>query len=110
MPFNEDIRAGLFSVELNISSIVEELENLVEKTLISQDYEKGGVVWKYVYDLENAYSAHMNYDPEEVVSFWHWFTNNYNNVYSYNDLIWEKEIEEKSILDREKEILDKLVF
>ena len=108
MPFNADIRAGLFSVQLNISIIVEELENLVEKTLISQNYEKGGVVWKYVYDLENAYSAHMYYE-DDPVSFWHWFTNNHNNVYSYNDLIWEKEEEEKSILDREKEILDKLV-
>ena len=91
MPFNADIRAGLFSVELNISSIVEELENLVEKTLdISQDYEKGGVVWKYVYDLENDYSAHMN-SKNSPVNFWEWFTDNYNNVYSYEDLIWEEE-------------------
>lgn len=90
MPFDADIRAGLFSVELNINSIVEELENLLEKTLdISQDYEKGGVVWKYVYDLENDYSAHMN-STNSPVNFWEWFTDNYNNVYSYEDLIWEE--------------------
>ena len=95
MPFNADTRAGLFSVELNISSIVEELENLVEKTLICQDYEKGGVVWKYVYDLENHYSAHMN-RKNDPVSFWDWFTNNYNNIHSYGDLIWEEEEEKLS--------------
>jgi len=91
MPFDADIRcAGLFSVELNINSIVEELENLLEKTLdTSQDYEKGGVVWKYVYDLENDYSAHMN-STNSPVNFWEWFTDNYNNVYSYEDLIWEE--------------------
>ena len=50
---------------------------------------------QYVYDLENHYSAHMNC-KNDPVSFWDWFTNNYNNIHSYGDLIWEEEEENLS--------------
>lgn len=89
MPFNADIRAGLITLELNISVIVEELEQLREMSLHTiMGYEEGSVVWRYVGDLENAYASHLN-STNNPVKFWDWFVNNYNGIYSYEDLIWE---------------------
>tara|TARA_R110002167_G_scaffold347666_1_gene558644 strand:+ start:327 stop:782 length:456 start_codon:yes stop_codon:yes gene_type:complete len=91
MPFNADIRAGLFRLELNICSVVEELEQLREMNLHNiMGYEKGSVVWRYVGELENAYASHMN-STNAPIDFWDWFLGegNYNNVDTYEDLIWE---------------------
>jgi len=90
MPFNADTRAGLFSLELNISCVVEELEQLRERYLHNDmGYEEGSVVWRYVMELENAYSSHMN-STISPIDFWKWFLDNYNSVETYDDLVWEE--------------------
>ena len=100
MPFQADNRCGLMKVELNVSKICEELEQLVEKNY-TDDIDEGSKFWYYVLILEDKYSV----VADKGVEFWEWFQDNYNNIYEWNDIEEYFEEEDDESEDEETKML-----
>ena len=97
MPFQADSRCGTFNLELNVNIICEELENLLEKEYVC-NIDEGSDFWCYVYLLENEFNKSFNKNCR--LDFWEWFIDNYNNIYTWEDIednfkVDEEEEEEK---------------
>ena len=84
MPFNADTRCGIFNIELNVGVIHEELEAMLDKTYMA-DTDEGSSFWKYVYDLEIAFTNACN-SKKCQLNFWEWFIDNYDDVYLWDTI------------------------
>ena len=113
MPFNADTRCGLYRVELNECVILEELENMLEKTYQESDYnEKGNVFGHYVIEIEDAFNYHINSKANIPIDFWDWFNENYDNVYSWNAIEDEfvNENDDECVDESEDECVDENII
>jgi hypothetical protein len=107
MPFQSDSRYGGFYIQLNTSTICEELEDLLDKEYVC-DINEGSVFWNYVYHLENEFNGSFNKNCR--LHFWEWFIDNYNNIYAWEHIVdnfWEEveeeEEEEEEVEEEEEE-------
>jgi hypothetical protein len=83
MPFTADTRAGLYTLELNISVIISELESMTDCTINDWNEENEAKVYHYVYALENLY---VDENHSINSNFWEWFCDNYDNVYCWDEI------------------------
>ena len=98
MPFNADIRGGLYTLELNIGAIIEEVESMTDCTIYDWSEENEAKVYHYVYQLENLYSCS---NLALNTNFWDWFCDNYNNVDCWDeiaDILVENEYDDDNII------------
>lgn len=96
MPFQADTRCPVVSINLNVSSVCEELENIIDKEY-NEDINEDSAFWVYVELLEDEFSG--LYSRNTKLDFWEWFLENYNNV-EYWDQI------EDNFKDREEDTSD----
>jgi len=101
MPFNKDTRCGTIHVTLNVGSILEEIEQMLEQEY-HEPINRGSKFWLYVIELENSYTSHINSHIHTQLKFWDWFVDNYNNMEEWNN-IEEYFISEESEEEEEKE-------
>ena len=97
MPFQSDSRYGGFNIELNTSTICEELENILEKEYVC-NIDEGSDFWYYVYWLENEFNDLFRNNCR--LYFWDWFIDNYDSIYYWENIeknFWEKEEEEEEV-------------
>ena len=77
MPFQADTRCPFVSIKLNVSTVCEEIENLLDKDY-DEDISEPSVFWIYVDFLEDQFSVEYSRDPN--LNFWEWLPDNYNEV------------------------------
>ena len=81
MPFNADLRCGLYKLELNINEIISQVESLTDCYIYDWSAENKAKMYNYVLLIEDAYTS-MNHSLN--TNFWDWFVNNYDNVETWN--------------------------
>ena len=83
MPFNADLRCGLYKLELNINEIISQVESLTDCYIYDWSVENKAKMYNYVLLIEDAYTS-MNHSLN--TNFWDWFVNNYDNVETWNEI------------------------
>jgi hypothetical protein len=115
MPFNTDIRGWTVKVEFNISvihGIVGSYLDEVDKDCWDYiDVDEGSNFWFYVCELENDYTGYCN-TLQNTPNLLDWLVDNYNNVYSWNDVIEDvvkcsKQLHKDNMEDVFEEIVEK---
>ena len=83
MPFLADTRAGVWNISLNVGSICEELESLLEKEY-TEDIKEGSKFWYYVMMIERNLNS-----CDTMPDFWDWFVceGEYNNVEEWDEIV-----------------------
>ncbi len=96
MPFQADTRWPFVSIKLNVSTVCEEIENLIDKDYTEEIYE-GSAFWGYVEILESEFSS--QYSRNTKLDFWEWLPDNYDSEYIWADI-------ENNFKDREEDTSD----
>tara|TARA_R110000772_G_scaffold73953_3_gene161393 strand:+ start:737 stop:1060 length:324 start_codon:yes stop_codon:yes gene_type:complete len=105
MPWNADVRCGMVSIELNVASIIYEMEMWLEKEY-TEDIKEGSKFWLYVIQLENSYMEDLFFKGN-LNDIQAWLIENYDKVEMWNeiqDFFVEEEEEEEEDTDDKKEV------
>jgi len=116
MPFNQDTRCGTMKVEFNISVIHEYIGDCIEEEYKEcwdyLDVDEGSKFWFYVCELESDYTDYVNANTNNCNSIYfnEWFTDNYRNIYSWEDVMEDVEKCSKQIHNENmKYVFEKIV-